>query len=38
MKGYYSVMFYLFFLIFLYKKQVVTPHHLPKKRGALKGT
>ena len=27
-----------FFLIFLYKKYVVTPHHLPKKRGALKCT
>ena len=30
--------FVFFFLIFCIKKKVVTPHHLPKKRGALKST
>jgi len=27
---------YLIFSYFLYKKKVATPHHLPKKRDALK--
>ena len=26
------------FSYFLYKKEVATPHHLPKKRSALKST
>ena len=37
MKQFSHVKLYLFFLIFLYKK-VATPHHLPKKKGALKST
>ena len=33
-----SCILYLVFLIFCIKKNVATPHHLPKKRGALKST
>ena len=34
------IYFFSFFFVYIYikKKKVVTPHHLPKKRGALKST
>ena len=38
MKHFDPVELYYLFIFFLYKKKVATPHHLPKKRGALQIT